>query len=267
MFPLPRSVPLAAENIPGMYRIQPDFRKPRNSGLASLEVRWTASAKLLGLYLKPSVKFRRGCLGLSVKMKKRKKTTKKPKIGLDTYAEKRRRGRPRRMPADEIYQRAENYRWQLWEQKVDGKKKILVRDRPHEWAERILKATSEAKLNDALEGAPLYVRGEFRPFLPLILSILQEKTLPKTMPAQLDYLADSLAGLGQVSPRSSRDICGQERARQRAKSPYQILRHEYYVECSCGYKGPAHDNACRKCGAEINLFQEMLSGTGGIGQF
>ena len=32
------------------------------------------------------------------------------------------------------------------------------------------------------------------------------------------------------------------------------------IECSCGYQGPARDNACRKCGAEIPLsFEELLT--------
>lgn len=67
--------------------------------------------------------------------------------------------------------------------------------------------------------------------------------------------------------RPFRDVCRRGRAKQRAKSPYHILRYEYYVECSCGYEGPARDNACRKCGAEINLLPEMLWGTGGLGEF
>ncbi len=63
-------------------------------------------------------------------------------------------------------------------------------------------------------------------------------------------------------PCTSRDICARERASERKKSPYKIVRHEYYVECSCGYKGPAHDNACRKCGAEIDFLPEVLMGRG-----
>jgi len=30
------------------------------------------------------------------------------------------------------------------------------------------------------------------------------------------------------------------------------LRFEYYVECSCRYKGPSLDHACPKCGAKIS---------------
>jgi hypothetical protein len=36
----------------------------------------------------------------------------------------------------------------------------------------------------------------------------------------------------------------------------------FYVVCSCGFKGAALDNACRKCGAEISLLPELLSGFG-----
>lgn len=195
-------------------------------------------------------------------MRKRKQPAKKPKIALDTRSEKRGRGRPRRMPASEIYGRAENYRTQFWEQKLEKKKKQLVRDHPCQWAEQMLAATNEDELRKALASAPNYVQNELSPFLPLILSIFREKTFPKSKAAQLDYLADSLAGLGHVTPRSSRDICGRERAKQRLKSPHKILRKEFYVECSCGYKGPARDNACRKCGAEISFIEEIMGGAG-----
>lgn len=186
-------------------------------------------------------------------MPKRKKSAKAPEIPLDTYRARRGRGRPERMPAGEIYGRSENYRDFFWDKKIDRKKQQVVRDRPHEWAERILKSASETDLGDALEGAPPYVQGELRPFLSLILSVLREKTFPKSKEPQLNYLADSIAGLGHVSPRSSRDICSAERAKERAKSPHRIIRKEFYIECTCGYKGPALDNACRKCKAEIPM--------------
>lgn len=162
------------------------------------------------------------------------------------------------MPADEICGRAENYRQLFWEQQLDAKKKKVVRDRPWPWAEQMLTASSEDELRKALDAAPHYAQSQFGGFLPLILSILREKTFPKTKSAQLDYLADSLAGLGHVTPRSSRDICSDERAKQRAKSPYRVIRKEFYIECTCGYKGPALDNACRKCKAEIPLLAEDL---------
>jgi len=194
-------------------------------------------------------------------MKERKKVAKQAQKALDTVSEKRGRGRPPSIPASEIYGRAENYRQFFWEKRLDKKSKQFVRDRPHTWAEQILAATNEDELRKVLDAAPNYVQGQLAGSMPLILSILKERTFPKTTPAQLDYLADSLAGSGRVSSRSSRDICGRERARQRQKSPHTILRKEFYVECSCGYKGPALDDACRKCGAEIPLFQEILWGT------
>lgn len=162
------------------------------------------------------------------------------------------------MPAAEIHARARNYRRLFWEQRLDKKKGKLVRDRPYGWAEQIVAATSEDELCQAIEAGPSYVQGQFGGSVPLILSVLREKTFPKTMPAQLDYLADSLAGMGQVSPRSSRDICGRERARERAKSPHRIIRKEFYIECTCGYRGPALNNACRRCRAEIPLSAEDL---------
>jgi len=195
-------------------------------------------------------------------MKKRKKAAKQATKALDTFSEKRRRGRPPSIPASEISGRAENYRQFFWEKRLDKKSKQFGRDRPYTWAEQMLAATNEDELSKTFDAAPNYVRGQLGGSIPLILSILKERTFPKTTPAQLDYLADSLAGSGQVSPRSSRDICGRERAKQRQKFPHKILRKEFYVECSCGYRGPALNDACRKCGAEIPLFQEILWGAG-----
>ena len=100
------------------------------------------------------------------------------------------------------------------------------------------------------------------PSIGLILTILREKTFPMRMSAQLDYLADSIAGRSIVSPRRSRDICGKARAEERRSSRYRIIRYEYYIECTCGYKVPARDSACRKCGTPIPLFKELLWGTG-----
>lgn len=193
-----------------------------------------------------------------MKTTKRKKTTKQRGIALDTLRANSRRGRPPRMRASEIYGRAENYRTQFWERRYDKRTKQMVRDHPAEWAELLSSASTEDELRKALDGAPGYIQMQFANFLPLILSIIKEKTFPKTTAARLDYLADSLGGLREVSTRRSRDVCGRERAKQRVKSPYQILRHEYYIECSCGYKGPARDDACRKCGAEINSIQGMF---------
>src|SRR5439155_18346422 len=90
---------------------------------------------------------------------------------------------------------------------------------------------------------------EFTPHAALIFRILKDSKFPKRQQARINFLADSLAGSGQVSPRRSRDICTQERAR--AKRANHIIRCEVYVECSCGYKGRSENHACRKCGASI----------------
>ena len=46
----------------------------------------------------------------------------------------------------------------------------------------------------------------------LVIKVLQERKFPKRQEAQINFLADSLAALGRVRPRRSRDICGEERA-------------------------------------------------------
>jgi hypothetical protein len=51
--------------------------------------------------------------------------------------------------------------------------------------------------------------------------------------------------------RRSRDICQEERTKE--KRAHRILRYEFYVECSCGFKGRSQNHACQKCGAEIDF--------------
>lgn len=177
-------------------------------------------------------------------MAKTEKTPKRVKKPLDTFSQKRGRGRPGVRPS-EISGRAYNYGLvfrQIWDV-VDGS---------------LLAANSDEEVIKALELTPY--KGEFATIASFVLQVLHDPKFPKRREAQINFLADSLAGRGMISPRRSRDICEQERAKERAKSKYKILRKEFYIECSCGYKGPARNDACRKCGAEIPLAMETMWG-------
>lgn len=170
-------------------------------------------------------------------MAEREKTKTKPKKGLDTFSEKRPVGRPYRARASEVAGRSYNLRLQfgqIWDTVGHG----------------FIAAQTEDDVLKALDFAGQYWRNEFGRIPSLILNILHDPKFPKKRrQQQINFLADSLAALGSVSPRRSRDICEQERRKQ--KKGHRIVRREFYVECSCGYEGPARDNACRKCGAEI----------------
>lgn len=141
-----------------------------------------------------------------------------------------------------------------------NKKHRSVRDKPYPWAVALVEANTVEDVIRILDFASDEARKELKPLAVLILGVLKERAFPKTPEAQFDFLADSLAGYGRVTARRSRDICAQDRATQRGKSRHRILQKEFYVECSCGYKGPARNNACRKCGAEIPLSFDNLFG-------
>lgn len=181
-------------------------------------------------------------------MRKRKKPTKNLKNTLDAFSGNRSRGRPYKVRASEVSGRAYNYRLifsQTWD--------VL--------GEHLLKATTEEEVLRAFERTAH--KEEFAGIALLFLAVLHDPDFPKRdKEARINFLADSLAARGAVTPRSSRDICARERAKQRSKSAHRILRHEFYVECSCGYKGPARDNACRKCGAEIGFSLHEFMGRG-----
>jgi hypothetical protein len=168
-----------------------------------------------------------------------KNGSKSPQEGLDIFFQKRPVGRPHRMAASEVFGRSQNLRLQfsqIW----------------YKVGERLLRAEAGDDVLNALELAGQYWRNELGPgrIPSLILTILRDPKFPKQrVQQQINFLADSLAALGNVSPRRSRDICEQERRKE--KVGHHIIRREFYIECSCGYQGPALNNACRNCGTEI----------------
>ena len=107
----------------------------------------------------------------------------------------------------------------------------------------LLAAKDEIEVIRAFEeNAQPYTR-EFMPMLAgLVLKVIRERKFPKRGEPQINFLADSLAGYGSISARRSRDICEKERK----KKVHRIIREEFYIVCSCGYKGPALRGTCPK---------------------
>ena len=152
---------------------------------------------------------------------------------------KKQRGRKQELPQNWVTGRAYDVRIQLqlvWED-LGGP---------------LLTARTEEEVKAAFEEFGKSYSNNFVPErVSDILSLIRHRKFPKRQEAQINFLADSLGGRPKLSLRRSRDICEKERAKQRRKSEHKIIRNEFYIECTCGYQGPALDNACRKCGAEI----------------
>lgn len=159
---------------------------------------------------------------------------------LDTFRTKRGRGRIARMRPSEIFGRAGNFQFifnQVWERL---------------WP-LLSHAQSEAEVIGAFQKGASPYDGQFLPWVgKLAFQVLREPKFPKRRSAQIDFFAESLAAVGVVTPRRSRDICAQERAKERrAQLAHHIIRYEFFIECSCSYKGQSHDHACPDCGAKI----------------
>ncbi len=170
-------------------------------------------------------------------MTKGKKLEKKAKRPIDRFSVKRGPGRPVKVVPSAVRGRADNYRvWlaQLWNE-LGG---LLL---AAETEENVIKA-----FQTVLPGS-----NEFPPLAELILKILKDPSFPKRQQARINFLADSLAGVGVVTPRRSRDICAEQRSGDAQR--HQILRYEYWIECSCGYEGHSQNHMCKKCGAVIYL--------------
>lgn len=162
-------------------------------------------------------------------------------------SKKQKRGRPQEMPRNWVTGRAYNLQVQLQQvwSKLGGP---------------LLAAKTEEEVKSAFEEFAKPYTGNFVPNqISDIFTLIKGKKFPKKQEAQINFLADSLGGRPNLSLRRSRDICEKERARQRRKTKHRIIRNEFYIECTCGYKGPALDNACRNCGAEIpvSIFERI----------
>jgi hypothetical protein len=166
---------------------------------------------------------------------------KKTKIALDKDSARKRRGRRARVLASEVAGRGKHYRiifGQVW-------KRL--------WP-LLSQAQTEEQVREAFkEGAVPYDR-QFMPSLAaLVLRVVREPKFPRRQSkAQANFLADSLAGLGRITPRRSRDIFELERSKE--KQAHHIIQYEFYVVCSCGYKGHSRHHACPKCGARIEFW-------------
>jgi hypothetical protein len=111
---------------------------------------------------------------------------------------------------------------------------------------RLLVVQSAKEIVSAVREEAVGISGSMVQFADLILKVLRDPKFPRTRAkSQIHFLADSLGGQGFVTPRRSREICAEERSKVR----HVIVRREYYIECSCGFEGPARDGGCRNCGS------------------
>ena len=190
--------------------------------------------------------------GFSAKMAKSKKPAPERKEPLDKVSGKRGKGRPQHIARSWVTGRAHNYR------------KMFAEMWPRLGASLLAANTDEEVISAFGNHGHPYTTNFVPSQTSDILALIHDPDFPKRTRARIAFLADSLAGRPNVAFRTSRDLCGKDRAKERAKSPHKIIRKEFYIECSCGYRGPARDNACRKCGATIPLDLEIMWASPGL---
>jgi len=81
-------------------------------------------------------------------------------------------------------------------------------------------------------------------FVAAFVEAARDRNFPKRRKAQARFLGESLGAEGEVSPRRSRDICGEERTRTRVKNIAPPA--EFYIRC-CGKKRWTVDQLCPEC--------------------
>jgi hypothetical protein len=176
---------------------------------------------------------------LSAKIKRRNKQRKPAKKPLDMISKKKRRGRPPRVRVNEITGHAYNNRI-IFNQVWDSLWPLLSKAHNKEDVDKAFR-----------DGASIYYQRTDVWSPALAFEVLGDPKFPKRRNAQINFFAESLAGLGEISPRYSRDICARERAKD--KHAHRILRFEFYIECSCTFKGRSRDHGCPKCGTKIDF--------------
>ena len=137
---------------------------------------------------------------------------------------------------------------------VVGNANVFRAQFSHAWpilGKQLLAAGSAAEVWDVLKaGGGIINNADDFIFAERIFEIIHDPKFPELRAkSQVYFLADSLGGCGLVTPRRSREICAKERSKVR----FTIVRREFYIECTCGYLGPALNSACQKCGtAELS---------------
>jgi hypothetical protein len=154
---------------------------------------------------------------------------------------KKRRGRPRKVDPHHVVVTANLFRTQF----------------SRAWptlGEQLLAARSSQRVMGVLKKYGEMISGlKDLDFSTRVFEIIRDPLFPRVRSkSQIRFLADSLGADGLVKPRRSREICAKERKKVRHK----IVRRDYYIECSCGYAGPALNGACQKCGT-IELSEEL----------
>ncbi len=184
----------------------------------------------------------------------KKKLSKEAKKALDVFLDsginpkKNNRGRRRKLSWKTVTGRAANYEFQLnevW----------------HRLGTPLLAAETEDDVTKAFNQFAQPYSQDFVPRLSFnILSLLNDEDFPQRAIPQIKFLSRSLAGRPTLSFRRSRDICETESLREKREYSHRILRREFFIECSCGYKGPALDNDCPGCGAQPQLSFDNWTG-------
>ena len=122
----------------------------------------------------------------------------------------------------------------------------------------LLAARSPEDVTKAFESCGLLSTSFVPHWSGLILETVQDRRFPRVRAkAQIEFLSDSLGAQGKVTPRRSREICAEQRTIEEAKTRHVIVRRDFYIECTCRYKGPALRRACPKCGT-MQLAEGLL---------
>lgn len=152
---------------------------------------------------------------------------------VSNQSRKKKRGPDRKIQPDIALGNAEVFRAQL----------------THAWpklGKQLLAAQSAPELWDVVKsGQGIISNIDDFLFSERMFQIIHDRKFPRVrIKSQIHFLADSMGACGLVTPRRSREICAEERAKVR----HEIVRRDFYIECSCGYEGPALNGACQKCG-------------------
>jgi hypothetical protein len=126
----------------------------------------------------------------------------------------------------------------------------------HAWpnlATQLLAAQTAADVWSVVKSGGGIISNQDFLFSERIFEVIHDPKFPRVRAkSQIRFLADSLGACGLVTYRRSREIC----AKERSKVQHVIVRRDFYIECTCGYSGPALRGACQKCGT-LELSEEL----------